>query len=70
MEKIEDKVEELINKTPKNGGKVKKFFKNLGRQIAKQVTAIFGIAIASAIGVIVAKLVWEWIQYVWSWQLF
>lgn len=42
--------------------KTKEFFDKL----KKQFKAMFYIAIPLMIGVVLARLIWEWIKFVWS----
>jgi len=63
---MEKSIEEVVSTTPKNGKKFGKFLKKIGAQVSKQLTAIVGIAFATGIGVVVARVVWEWIKFVWN----
>jgi len=63
---MEESIESITAQTPKKSKKISKFFKTIGSQIGKQLAAILGISFATAIGVVVAKIVWEWIKFVWS----
>ncbi len=65
-ENITDDAEENATKIPKHTKNTWKLLGNLRKQLAKQLVAIIGIALAVAIGVVVARITWEWIQFVWS----
>jgi len=63
---MDDKIKEEVANFVKTS-KSKRLFGKLFRSVSKQIGAIFSISIATMIGVILAKGVWTWIQFVWSW---